>query len=92
MRVIDMPAADRPRESLWLHEAEALADRELLVLLLGSGIPGQDAVQLAGELLASHGGLGGLAQADPQTLVKLLGMGQAKAVRVAAAFQLARRL
>ncbi|GAA0623772.1 RadC family protein [Streptomyces crystallinus] len=92
MRVKDMPAADRPRERLWLHGAEALADRELLALLLGSGIPGQDAVQLAGELLAAHGGLRGLAQADPQALVQFTGMGQAKAVRVAAAFQLARRL
>ncbi|MGK4905777.1 RadC family protein [Streptomyces albus] len=87
-----MPATDRPRERLWLHGAEALADRELLALLLGSGIPGQDAVQLAGELLAAHGGVRGLAHADPQALMRLPGMGQAKAVRIAAAFQLVRRL
>ncbi|MGW2186226.1 RadC family protein [Streptomyces sp. NPDC001719] len=92
MRIKDMPSADRPRERLWLHGAEALADRELLALLLGSGTPGQDVVQLAGELLSVHGGLRGLAYADPQSLVQLPGMGQAKAVRIAAAFQLARRL
>ncbi|RSM62369.1 DNA repair protein [Amycolatopsis sp. WAC 01376] len=92
MRVTDMPTGDRPRERLWDLGAEALADRELLALLLGAGTPGCDAVELAGRLIAAHGGLQGLARADPQALVALPGMGQAKAVRVAAAFQLTRRL
>ncbi|RBM22528.1 RadC family protein [Streptomyces sp. PT12] len=92
MRVTDMPAGDRPRERLWALGAEALADRELLALLLGSGTRGRDAVELAGELIAAHGGLRGLARADPQALVGLPGMGPAKAVRVAAAFHLARRV
>ncbi|MFI5990811.1 RadC family protein [Streptomyces sp. NPDC051362] len=92
MRVTDMPAGDRPRERLWELGAEALADRELLALLLGSGRRGWDAVELAGELIAAHGGLRGLARADPHALVALPGMGPAKAVRVAAAFHLARRV
>ncbi len=87
-----MPVGDRPRERLWELGAEALADRELLALLLGSGRQGRDAVALAGELIAAHGGLRGLARADPQELVTLRGVGPAKAVRVAAAFQLARRV
>jgi hypothetical protein len=44
MRVKDLPAADRPRERLLANGAEALADRELLVLILGSGTAGCDAV------------------------------------------------
>lgn len=86
-----MPTGDRPRERLWELGAEALADRELLALLLGSGRQGRDAVELASELIAAHGGLRGLARADPQELVVLSGVGPAKAVRVAAAFHLARR-
>jgi DNA repair protein RadC len=92
VRVTDMPVGDRPRERLWELGAEALADRELLAVLLGSGTPGCDAVELASQLIAAHGGLRGLARADPQALVRLPGMGPAKAVRVAAAFHLARRV
>lgn len=47
-------------------------------------------MELAGQLIASQGGLRRLAQAPPHELVGLLGVGPAKAARVAAAFQLAR--
>jgi DNA repair protein RadC len=91
MRVKDLPVGDRPRERLLERGPEALADRELLALLLGSGARGLDAVALAGQLIASQGDLRRLAQAAPHELVGLLGVGPAKAARVAAAFQLARR-
>jgi DNA repair protein RadC len=91
MRVKDLPAGDRPRERLLERGAEALADRELLALLLGSGARGLDAIELAAQLIADRGGLRRLAQAAPHELVGLLGIGPAKAARVAAAFQLARR-
>ncbi len=91
MRVKDLPVGDRPRERLLERGSEALADRELLALLLGSGARGLDAVELAGQLIASQGGLRRLAQAAPHELVGLLGVGPAKAARVAAGFELARR-
>ncbi|MGH3795366.1 MAG: JAB domain-containing protein [Pseudonocardiaceae bacterium] len=91
MRVKDLPACDRPRERLLERGPEALADRELLALLLGSGARGLDVVELAGQLIASQGGLRRLALAPPHELVGLLGVGPAKAARVAAAFQLAQR-
>jgi DNA repair protein RadC len=53
MRVKDLPVGDRPRERLLERGLEALADRELLALLLGSGARGLDAVELAGQLIAS---------------------------------------
>ena len=73
------------------HGAEALSDRELLALLLGSGAKDLDAIELASRLIADQGGLQRLALAAPHELVGLLGIGPAKAARVAAAFQLARR-
>jgi DNA repair protein RadC len=91
MRVKDLPECDRPRERILARGAEALADRELLALLLGSGTRGNDAVELAGQLIAQHSGLYELSRVDPHELVALPGMGPAKAARVAAAFQLARR-
>ncbi|WP_217505135.1 JAB domain-containing protein [Streptomyces lunaelactis] len=88
----DVPARDRPRERLLARGAEALSDRELLALLLGAGVPGQDAVELAGRLITRHGGLYELSRLPAHELAAgLAGVGPAKAARVAAAFQLGRR-
>ncbi|HET8659516.1 MAG TPA: DNA repair protein RadC [Micromonosporaceae bacterium] len=92
MRIADLPVADRPRERLLSRGAEALSDRELLALLLGSGAEGCDAVELAGQLIARHGSLYELSRAGAHELAAgLPGIGPAKAARVAAAFQLGRR-
>ncbi|MEU6014496.1 DNA repair protein RadC [Streptomyces sp. NPDC047515] len=89
----DVPAPDRPRERLLARGAEALSDRELLALLLGAGVPGQDAVELAGQLINRHGGLYALSRLPAHELAAgLAGIGPAKAARVAAAFQLGRRV
>lgn len=91
MRVLDLPELDRPRERLLRSGARALSDRELLALVLGSGLPGTDVIELAAEVIARVGGLRSLAVADPHGLKQLAGVGPAKAARVAAAFELARR-
>jgi len=89
----DVPAGDRPRERLLARGAETLSDRELLALLLGAGVPGQDAVELAGRLIARHGGLYELSRLPAHELAAgLAGIGPAKAARVEAAFQLGRRV
>lgn len=91
MKVLDLPELDRPRERLLNRGAAALSDRELLALVLGSGLPGCDAIELAAVLIGESGGLPALATADPHILKRLPGVGAAKAARVAAAFELARR-
>jgi DNA repair protein RadC len=91
MRVTDLPELDRPRERLLNLGPEALSDRELLALILGSGAPGRDAIELASQLISDQAGLPALAGADPHSLTQLLGIGPAKAARVAAAFELGRR-
>ena len=91
MKVLDLPELDRPRERLLSRGAAALSDRELLALVLGSGLPGCDAIELAAVLIGESGGLPALATADPHALKRLPGIGAGKAARVAAAFELARR-
>ncbi|MFC7468340.1 UPF0758 domain-containing protein [Actinomadura keratinilytica] len=73
----DVPVADRPRERLLDRGAEALSDRELLALLIGSGTGGCDAVELAGQLIARHGGLYELSRTPAHELMAgLPGMGR----------------
>lgn len=87
------PAAPaRPRERLWTLGAAAVSDAELLALILGTGRPGRSAVEVAHDLLASMGGLAGLARAWPHDLAAADGVGPARAARVAAAVHLGARV
>src|SRR4051812_165416 len=88
--IADMPMDERPRERMLTHGAKSLSDAELLAVLLGSGIPEKNAIELARDLL--RGGFSALAQCDAEQLAKRAGMGIAKSTRIIAAFEIARRL
>jgi DNA repair protein RadC len=91
-RITDLGSADRPRERLRRHGAQALSNAELLAVLLRTGVPGLNAVELAQELLVEYQGLAGLHAADFHQLVNMRGIGQAKAAQLVAAVELGRRL
>lgn len=92
MLIAELPTEDRPRERLAARGGGALADRELLALLLGTGgIRGGGAHELAARLLARWGSVAGLSAAHPADLTEVPGMGPAKAAAVVAAFELSRR-
>jgi DNA repair protein RadC len=86
------PESERPRERLYFNGPTALADAELLAIQLGSGRPGKDAVEVAREVLAEYGSLADVAGREATELARLPGVGRAKAARLAAAFELTRRL
>lgn len=83
----DMPPSDRPREKLFAQGPAALSDAELLAVLFGSGVRGRNAVQLARDLL-SRDQIGALKRSE---FKDILGIGPAKAARVAAAFEFSSR-
>jgi DNA repair protein RadC len=91
MSLKDLPADARPREKLLARGPAALADAELLALLLRTGLKGQGVLQLAQSLLDAFGGLGGLLRAQPADLKKVKGLGPAKLAEVAAVLEIARR-
>lgn len=88
--IADLPLDDRPRERLLTHGPETLSDAELLAVLLGAGTRGKNAIQLARELLID--GMAELRRRELSTLAQTRGVGAAKAARIAAAFELSRRL
>lgn len=92
MRLACLPISDRPRERLYEHGAAALADAELLALQLGAGTRGRSAVEVARELLAACGSLAEVAAREVVELARMRGVGPARAARLAAAFELTRRL
>lgn len=91
MTIKDLPAAARPRERLLALGPQALADAELLALLLRTGVRGQGVLQLAEQLLERFGGLGGLLRTSSAELAGVKGLGPAKRSELAAVLEIARR-
>jgi len=87
----DIPRDARPREKLLASGPAALADAELIALLLRTGLKGVSVLQLAQTLLDEFHGLAGLLHAGPQDLKRVKGLGPAKRAEVAAVVELARR-
>ncbi|HUP09895.1 MAG TPA: DNA repair protein RadC [Caldimonas sp.] len=87
----DIPADARPREKLAALGPAALADVELLALLLRTGLAGVSVLALAQQVLETCGGLRGLLHAQPADLARVKGLGPAKRAEIAAVLELARR-
>lgn len=84
--------ADRPREKLLSHGAEALSDAELLAILIGSGTTKETAVDLMKRVLADcDNNLNTLGKLSFRDLTAYKGIGEAKAVTILAACELGRR-
>lgn len=88
--------SERPREKLMRHGAGNLSDAELLGLIFRSGTRTRNgsvsAVQLGRALLKEYGSLHGLSTRDPRELMRITGVGPAKGVQLAAAFEIGRRI
>lgn len=91
MAINDWPESERPRERLAARGAAALADAELLAILLRTGVRGSSAVDLARELIARFGSVGALLSADARELAGARGLGKAKLAQLQAVLELARR-
>jgi DNA repair protein RadC len=87
----DIPADARPREKLLALGPAALADAELIALLLRTGFKGTSVLHLAQQMLEGLGGLGGLLRAKPADLQRIKGLGPAKRAEISAVMELARR-
>jgi DNA repair protein RadC len=81
----------RAREAYRARGPDELGDVELVALLLGTGLPGRSAAQIAADVLGRFGGLRGVAKAEPAALQAIPGVGLARAVRLHAALEAGRR-
>ena len=91
MLLKDLPEDARPREKLLARGPGALSDAELLALLLRSGIPGKNALQMGQELVDTFGGIAGLLHTGHEALKSIKGLGPAKRAELVAVLELARR-
>jgi DNA repair protein RadC len=83
---------DRPREKLLLNGAESLSNSELLAILIHHGSKEKSAVDLAKEILRlGKDNLTELGKISVKDLMKIKGIGPAKAITIAAALEMGRR-
>ncbi len=91
-RITDLAESERPRERLAHLGAASLSNAELLAILLRTGVPGENAVQVGQRLLQVFGGLAGLHRASLVEVCDQHGVGPAKAAQIKAAIELGNRL
>lgn len=92
LKIKDWAVEDRPREKLQYKGISALSDAELIAILIGSGTGSQSAVDLAREILKISGNdLNRLGKLGIDDLVKIRGVGKARAIAIIAALELGRR-
>jgi DNA repair protein RadC len=87
----DMPGNERPRERLMQYGAAALSNTELLAIILRTGTAQENVLHLAERVLARYQGLTGMAQASPEELQSIPGLGVAKATQILAALEIGKR-
>ncbi|MEW6214685.1 MAG: UPF0758 domain-containing protein [Nitrospirota bacterium] len=72
--------------------AESLTDVELLSILISTGTKGKSAEKIAEEILDKFGSFKGMANQPLEKFLEIRGLGDVKIIRIAAAFEIARRI
>jgi DNA repair protein RadC len=92
LNIKSLAEGDRPREKFAGLGRHSLSDAELIAIILGSGSRNETAVQLAQRILSSSSNnINELAKLSLNDLKKFRGVGEVKAINIAAAFELGRR-
>jgi DNA repair protein RadC len=85
LKMSDWPEDERPRERILRVGPATLSDAEILGLLLGQGLTGMPAVELARHLMQKFGGIRGTLNTEPAELCGIKGIGTAKVAVLLAA-------
>lgn len=84
----------------WLHPGgklrelgpARLSESELLAILIGTGVKGRSALQIAEDVINEFGSLAFLSNRPLHELLRIKGLSEVKIIRIAAAFEIARRI
>jgi DNA repair protein RadC len=91
MRICDITADNRPRERLLRQGVNVLSDAELLAIILQNGCVGENVIDLSNRLIASYG-VEKLNALSPIELMKIKSIGEAKACKIIATFEISKRV
>jgi len=92
LTIKDWAVEDRPREKLLEKGVQSLSDAEIIAILIGSGTKNESAVELSKKVLkTANNNLNELGKLNISDLIKMKGIGDAKAITILAALELGRR-
>jgi DNA repair protein RadC len=88
----DVPTEERPRERMLRFGSSALSNPELLAIVLRTGTVSESAIHLAQRVIRESGGLRQLMTMSTDELMKIKGIGEAKALQIQAGLELSKRV
>ena len=88
-KIKDIPQVDRPREKFLQKGSDSLSKSDLLAILLGSGIKGKNVQKLSQQIIKKFGN--NFLNISIDDLLKISGIGQAKALQIISAISLVKR-
>lgn len=91
-RITDFAESERPRERLARLGPKSLSNAELIAILLGSGVQGENAIQVGQRLLNTFDGITGLHRTAFDEVCDQHGVSTAKVARIKAALELGFRM
>lgn len=87
-----MPQWKHPGGKLVEKGADTLTNAELLSILIGTGVKGKSAEKIAEEIINKFSSFKGMAHQPFEKFLKIKGLGKVKIIRIAAAFEIAKRI
>jgi len=90
MKIKDFPEQNRPRERFLKHGPETLSDSELFAIILRTGSPNENVIDMSNRLIAEYG-LNNLFDCSLTELQKIKGIGPSKAMQLLAMAELGKR-
>ena len=87
-----MPYWTHPGGKLREVGPESLTDTELLSIIISSGTKGKSAEKIAEEIISKYSSFKGIANQPLEKFLDIKGLGDVKIIRIAAAFEIARRI
>ncbi|MDY0100884.1 MAG: DNA repair protein RadC [Bacilli bacterium] len=87
-RIKDLPINERPREKALLYGLEALTNIELLAIIIGQGVKGHNALDVATQLLIKAKSLHLLKNLNLEQMKEIPGLNQISSLRIGAVFTL----
>ena len=90
-KIKTLDAYCRPRERFIRHGVSSLSDNELLAILISSGTKSMSAIDIANKMISDSVSLFNLANQDYNLLMSYSGIGKATAIKLSAAFEIAKR-
>lgn len=90
MKIKDLPDSSKPRERFLKHGPEALSDAELFAIILRTGTPGENVVDMSNRLINEYK-LDKLFECSLKELQEIKGIGPSKAMQILAMAKLGKR-